>query len=436
MATDAGPVVRDGSGGTMSYPELIEIREEILNCVRMQMQQDTSAPAASVQVSRNGCWISSDTLVSVVHAKAFSACCEQTQDASDACRQEAVGYLPDTCAQASGQVEIDEWIHHMLLHHCGHKCARGIAEMKALLESAAVADAGILDSLVQLFKEAQPSGRGRRGFVDTVTMYATTLWQYTRRREAGLDDGAPYVQHAGSLQLSSYDPSLFAATIVACVDPVDDVSYDDFAAHFLGRRRQEVVLFLYDLSKGRAHMLSKWLPIPTLDGLWHTGLVVFGWEYFYAGELLCDAPGRTMFGSPEKSISLGYTLRTRKELHHFLVSEIKPNFTREMYDPMGHNCNHFSDKLSNWLCGSHIPVDVLHQQNQFMDLAAIRFLMPLLKNPGLANCLGFTSVLSLSSNCTSCLPAKDAEDSDFIVKEVLNSSTVPYPYPCQKQTVA
>ena len=46
-----------------------------------------------------------------------------------------------------------------------------------------------------------------------------------------------------------------------------------------------------------------------LDGVWHTGLVVFGFEYFYGSHGIerCQPGGLQMLGPPDKVESLGAT---------------------------------------------------------------------------------------------------------------------------------
>merc|ERR1740121_2106067 len=174
--------------------------------------------------------------------------------------------------------------------------------------------------------EIAPPAPGRRGFLELVRHYSEKLWLYTKLC------GDSRV--AGKLELCAQDPQRFAEEIACSIIEVncpEVISATDFLACFLGRRRHDVRLFAYDLSKGKAQAMSKWLPMPELEGLWHTGLVVFGWEYFYCGDVICAVPGETIFGKPARHISMGYTLRSRVELHQFIVQEMKPAFTRASY---------------------------------------------------------------------------------------------------------
>lgn len=45
----------------------------------------------------------------------------------------------------------------------------------------------------------------------------------------------------------------------------------------------KVVLRVYDLSQGMAKVLSPSIIGKQIDGVWHTGIVVYGKEYFYSG---------------------------------------------------------------------------------------------------------------------------------------------------------
>lgn len=52
---------------------------------------------------------------------------------------------------------------------------------------------------------------------------------------------------------------------------------DDFGS-------QSVQLYIYDLTKGMASMMSQMLLGRHIEGVWHTAVVVYGREYFYGGQ--------------------------------------------------------------------------------------------------------------------------------------------------------
>ena len=51
-----------------------------------------------------------------------------------------------------------------------------------------------------------------------------------------------------------------------------------------------VSLHVYDLSGGMAKSMSKQLVGKQIDGIWHTGIVVYGKEYYYGGGISYDNP--------------------------------------------------------------------------------------------------------------------------------------------------
>eukprot|EP00438_Fugacium_kawagutii_P023384 Skav217041 [mRNA] locus=scaffold3292:43397:52361:+ [translate_table: standard] len=99
------------------------------------------------------------------------------------------------------------------------------------------------------------------------------------------------------------------------------VSCSDFLALGLGRQEWPVHLHLYDLSRGLASMLGPMLLSKDLEGVWHTGIVVYGKEYYFGGDIFYDTPANTGFGTPRVVIPMGTTLRQRDELHAFIVDE-------------------------------------------------------------------------------------------------------------------
>jgi hypothetical protein len=59
---------------------------------------------------------------------------------------------------------------------------------------------------------------------------------------------------------------------------------------------QEVQLHIYDVSQGMAKQFSGMILGKTIDGVWHTGIVVYGKEYYFGGGISYDPPSRTPFG--------------------------------------------------------------------------------------------------------------------------------------------
>eukprot|EP00932_Pfiesteria_piscicida_P004114 SRR837773.14019.p1 GENE.SRR837773.14019~~SRR837773.14019.p1 ORF type:complete len:332 (-),score=95.17 SRR837773.14019:19-963(-) len=237
----------------------------------------------------------------------------------------------------------------------------------------AARDAG----LPQELGDSEQSPVGCRGFAclpfrEIVGIYGRKLWH--------LRPGTKECPAKRRTDFSYRTPDEFITSTVKAMglDGGARVSSSDFLALCLGRREWEVTLHLYDLSRGLATMVSPWLLPEALEGIWHTGLVVYGKEYYFGGDIYYDTPGETGFGKPRMSIHMGTTLRQRDELHAFIVDELKPVFTREAYDAARNNCNHFTDRVCMFLVGKHIPEEVLRQPELMLSTGLGRALRPIL----------------------------------------------------------
>lgn len=268
------------------------------------------------------------------------------------------------------RVDMDEWVHHMLLMQMSIPSVMAFAQVNSLLKGALQQHPRILEDLQRMFEVADKAKQGVLTFAEIVEMYSRKLWHLRPS-----NDG----RQLSDAELQAGDPKEFAKDIIGAMDldGNDQISYVEFMAYCLGRRKQEVLLHFYDLSNGTAKALSPWLIGEQLEGLWHTGVVVFGKEYYFGGEIFYDTPGETSFGQPTKVISLGHTLWRQEELHYFIVDELRPLFTRDTYDVVNNNCNHFTDRVAMMLAGRHIPDEVLLQPECLVKLGACT-LRPLL----------------------------------------------------------
>merc|ERR1719361_1590013 len=104
---------------------------------------------------------------------------------------------------------------------------------------------------------------GILSFKDIVSMYSRKLWHIS-----------PCAQGSRLLsdsELSLGDPQRFAHDIIEALDLDGDerISYPEFMAWCLGRRKHEVLLHIYDLSNGAAKTVSPWVVGRQLEGVWH-----------------------------------------------------------------------------------------------------------------------------------------------------------------------
>jgi len=73
----------------------------------------------------------------------------------------------------------------------------------------------------------------------------------------------------------------------------------------------KVRAFVYDISQGMARMMSMSLVGKQIDLIPHTGIVVFGKEYFFGGgPQICLTPGQSVPIAPSQELDLGETTKT------------------------------------------------------------------------------------------------------------------------------
>lgn len=269
----------------------------------------------------------------------------------------------------SGQVGMEEWVHYMLLARSGFSTR----QVNVLLDKALSRNKAILQDLQRMFDAADSSKSGTLTFAEILSMYSRKLW-HLRPSVSGP------AKNMTDEELGAGDPEQFAREVLQAMDINGDerVSYPEFMAYSLGRRKHEVQLHLYDLSNGAAQSLSPWLIGAKLEGIWHTGVVVYGKEYYYSKDTVYADAGDTSFGKPTRVLHLGYTLWRQDELHEFVTSELKPIFQRETYDVVCNNCNHFSDRVCMYLVGKHPPPEVLDQPKMLLRARAVRVIRPVL----------------------------------------------------------
>jgi len=141
----------------------------------------------------------------------------------------------------------------------------------------------------------------------------------------------------------------------------------------------EVSLHVYDLSGGMARMLSGDLLGTTIEAVYHTGIVVYGKEYWFGHGLQC-APAtltQTQFGAPMRVEKLGETEVDEETWENFM-REVAPRFTPETYNLLEHNCNNFSNEAAEFLVGAGIPQKILDLPKVVLETELGRALRPML----------------------------------------------------------
>lgn len=273
--------------------------------------------------------------------------------------------------RSSGAIHLDEWMHYMLSATSASCVLQAETHINGQLRTLLKKHPRMLGDLQMMFEAADSGKQGIVNLQDIVEMYKRKLWHLSPTRASVI---------LSDEELDVGDPEEFARDIVQAMDleGTSCVTYSEFMAYCVGRRKSEVAVHLYDISNGAASALAPWLLGHKLEGLWHTGVVVYGREYYFGGDIYYDTPGSTGFGSPTQRIELGFTLWRQEEFHNFIVDELKPIFNRSQYDVITNNCNHFSDRACAYLTGCRLPSEVLRQPESLMKMAAAQTLRPLL----------------------------------------------------------
>ena len=147
----------------------------------------------------------------------------------------------------------------------------------------------------------------------------------------------------------------------------------------------EVRLAIYDLSQGMAKQISGQFlgPNHVIDIIPHTGILVFGQEYFFGGGIQSTSPNEfrrsSGIGQPLQIISLGRTTVTRQELDVWCQRNTK--FTMSTYDLLHCNCNHFSNDcaLEGLKLPQGVPDWIMQIPQRFLSSPMGQMIRPMLE---------------------------------------------------------
>lgn len=141
----------------------------------------------------------------------------------------------------------------------------------------------------------------------------------------------------------------------------------------------KVELWLYDLSRGMAKAMSQGLLGKQIDGIWHSGVVVYGYEYFYGGGIQASRPGCTQAGSPVRKIDLGATHIPQEVFHEYLQS-VSHKYGPHTYNIVSNNCNNFADEIANFLTDKPIPEFITGLPEEALNTPLGQMFKPMLEN--------------------------------------------------------
>ncbi|EIW81341.1 DUF862-domain-containing protein [Coniophora puteana RWD-64-598 SS2] len=127
-----------------------------------------------------------------------------------------------------------------------------------------------------------------------------------------------------------------------------------------------VQLYVYDLSNGLARQMSMQLTGRQIDGIWHTSIVVFGYEIFYGQGICLTQPGQSHHGRPLKIEEMGETQTDEGTLTEYL-NGLRETYTADKYHLLDFNCNTFTNDLVEFLTGNSIPAYIKELPSDFLS---------------------------------------------------------------------
>ncbi|XP_011347523.1 uncharacterized protein LOC105285190 isoform X3 [Ooceraea biroi] len=155
--------------------------------------------------------------------------------------------------------------------------------------------------------------------------------------------------------------------------------------------RTTVELYIYDLTKGMAAMMSPILIGRQLDGIWHTAIVAYGREYFFGpAGIHSIRPGGTELGEPQRIEKLGETYLPYSVFLEYINGLGTSTFAAGTYNIFKHNCNCFTEEVSNFLVGKGIPKFILDLPEEILQTPIGQALGPLIETLSNSASAGFT----------------------------------------------
>jgi len=98
----------------------------------------------------------------------------------------------------------------------------------------------------------------------------------------------------------------------------------------------------------------------------HTGIGLYGREYFFGPSIHNVPTGRSPFGTPLEVLELG-TTHVPKDVFEEYLQGIASRYSMFKYSLLNRNCNNFTDEAAKFLVGSGIPPHILRQADTTFD---------------------------------------------------------------------
>merc|ERR1719247_3884626 len=118
-----------------------------------------------------------------------------------------------------------------------------------------------------------------------------------------------------------------------------------------------------------------------VDYIPHSGIVVFGKEYFFASAPATASPGQAVGIPTCDIIDLGETSKTQEELEAYINAELVQEYCEEKYQLLTHNCNHYCDAVAKFLLdGTGIPSKIVNIAEEALSEPAAQPLRMMIEN--------------------------------------------------------
>ncbi|CAK94196.1 unnamed protein product (macronuclear) [Paramecium tetraurelia] len=146
----------------------------------------------------------------------------------------------------------------------------------------------------------------------------------------------------------------------------------------MDNQKYKVTLNMYDLSQGMARQFSPMFLGKQIEAIWHTGIVVYGKEYYFGGGICAQNPKTTIYGYPIEERELGETEIPQSTFEEFLRN-ISSNYTMEKYDLFKNNCNNFTNECAEFLVGKGIPENITGLPQEFLNTQLGQMMKPIIE---------------------------------------------------------
>jgi thiol-disulfide isomerase/thioredoxin len=115
-----------------------------------------------------------------------------------------------------------------------------------------------------------------------------------------------------------------------------------------------------------------------IDAVYHTSIVIGGYEWYYGHGVQSSIPGKTHHGSPMEIVPLGTTSLPDEVVLEYIDS-MRLEYTAESYDLFLHNCNNFTADLAMFLCGVGIPEKIKNLPQEVLNTPFGQMMRPALE---------------------------------------------------------